>query len=81
MIYPLDPLHHAYKIAGNIYLINGLHDKQIPRASWQHLQQMMPDSVKIDNLDEGHMHPRKPQLTQKLVDMSSAWLKEKGILN
>ena len=81
LIYAVDPIHHASNMKGSLYLINGLRDEQIPRASWQLLHQMMPESAKIDLLDEGHMHPRKPQLTQKLVDMSRAWLKEQGILN
>jgi len=81
MIYAVDPLHYASNLTGDIYVINGLRDKQIPKTSWQRLHQMMPASAKIDILNEGHMHPRKPELTQKLVDMSRRWLEEQGILN
>jgi len=81
LIYSVDPIHHAPKMKGNIYLINGRHDNQIPKDSWQLLHRLAPATSKIDILDEGHMHPRKPELTQKLVDMSRQWLKKQGILN
>lgn len=80
MIYTVDPIHYASEMAGDIYLINGSRDKQIPKASWQLLHNLIKNPAKIDILDEGHMHPRKPELTQKLVALSRSWLKEQGIL-
>ncbi len=81
-IYTVDPLHHAPRMHGDIYIINGTEDSQIPDASWKKLQNLVPSPDKIDILPgAGHMHPRKPELTAKLVRMSRAWLKEKGVLN
>lgn len=81
LINTVDPVQHASYMRGNLYLINGLLDKQIPQESWRLLYSLIPGIVKIDVLNEGHMHPRKPELTQKLVDMSRLWLKEQGVLN
>ncbi len=66
---------------GEFYLINGLRDKQMPADSWQLLHDLTPQPKKIEMLDEGHMHPRKEYLTEKLIKMSHVWLKEKAIMN
>lgn len=81
LIYTVDPLNHAPYLTGPFYLINGRRDRQIPEKSWLLLQQLIPGEKKIDVLDEGHMHPKKPHLTEKLIDMSREWLIAKGVLN
>jgi hypothetical protein len=81
MIHTIDPINHAADIKGDFYLINGIRDRQIPKQSWQLLHDLIPENKTIDLLDEGHMHPDKPQLTRKLTDMSRIYLASKNVLN
>lgn len=80
-IYPVEPARHASHMKGKFYLINGLQDRQIPEASWKALHQLIPKPETIDLLDEGHMHPKKPGLTLRLVRMSRDWLEREGVIN
>lgn len=80
-IYPIEPARHAPHMNGIFYLINGLQDRQIPEASWKELHRLVPEPKTIDLLDEGHMHPQKPELTLRLVRMSRDWLEKEGVIN
>ena len=77
----IEPAYHAPYIKSDVLLINGTADTQIPESSWRQLHQLVPDPKSIVVLDEGHMHPRKQQLTMKLVQITHDWLAEKGAIN
>lgn len=77
----VEPAHHLPYLQNEFLLINGNKDRQIPEESWLLLHRLTPDPKTILILDEGHMHPDKPALTQKLVKMSQDWLISKGIIN
>jgi hypothetical protein len=62
-------------------IINGTLDHQIPMDSWKSLHQLVPDPKSIIILEEGHMHPRKHDLTLKLVNISKEWLRERNVIN
>ena len=80
-INPLEPTAHLPHLRNEFLLINGTRDHQIPERSWRTLHQLTPDPREIIILDEGHMHPSKPELTRMLVDMSQKWLLEKEAIN
>jgi len=80
-IYSVDPKHHLPYMKNEFLIINGSKDKQIPKECWLSLHKLVPEPKTIMILDEGHMHPRKPELTKKLVDLSRGWLMKKGALN
>ena len=81
LIYPVEPALHVPFLKGDLFVINGRLDKQIPNKSWRKLHSLMPDPDSILILDEGHMHPRKPELTLKLVKLSRKWLENKVLIN
>jgi dipeptidyl aminopeptidase/acylaminoacyl peptidase len=77
----IEPAAHAPYLEAEFLLINGTKDHQIPEESWHELHQLIPDPKTIVILDEGHMHPRKTDLTQRLVKISHQWLIQKGVAN
>ena len=80
-IYSVEPALHLPYMKNEFLIINGTKDHQISEYSWRKLQQLVPEPKKIIMLDEGHMHPNKPELTMKLVHLSQQWLLEKGVIN
>ncbi|MEJ2544858.1 MAG: hypothetical protein P8Y99_12400, partial [Calditrichaceae bacterium] len=80
-LHPIEPALHLPWMNNEFLIINGTMDDQIPPNSWEELHQLVPDSKTIIILEEGHMHPRKPELTLKLVNISKKWLREKRVIN
>lgn len=81
VIYSLEPSHHLPYMNNEFLLINGTKDHQISTYSWKKLHSLVPQPKTIVILEEGHMHPRKTELTKKLVRISRKWLGERGLLN
>jgi len=77
----IEPTYHAPYMQSEFLVINGTQDHQIPEDSWRKLHQLIPNPKTIVILEEGHMHPRKTALTEKLVKMSHQWLIQKGVAN
>ena len=80
-IYAIEPARHSPYMNNEFLLINGLRDHQISAYSWKKLHHATPQPKTVIILDEGHMHPRKPKLTEKLVKISRKWLFERGLIN
>lgn len=80
-IYPLEPALHLSDMNNEFLIINGTKDNQISEYSWRKLHELVPEPKTIIILDEGHMHPKKPELTKKLVNISKNWLVKKGVIN
>ena len=80
-IYSLEPSDHLPNMNNEFLLINGTKDHQISTYSWHKLHQLTPEPKTIVILDEGHMHPRKPELTKKLVKITREWFRERGLIN
>ncbi len=81
MIRPLEPRFHVQALTGEFLVVNGKLDKQIPFAKALEFQALVPEPKTVINLNEGHMHRRKPELTQKLIIISRDWLLERGLAN
>ncbi len=77
----IEPAFHAPYLQSDILLINGTRDTQIPDSSWRLLHRLVPDPKQIILLDEGHMDPRKTELTIKLVAQTKNWLLAQGAIN
>lgn len=79
-IRPVEPGLHAPRMEGGpFFLVSGLHDEQIPRASFEALHALVPEPKEVRLLEEGHMHPRRPELTRRLVDLTREWLAERDL--
>jgi len=78
LIHPVEPAEHLPQLRNEFLLVNGLHDRQIPEACWRLQQELLPEPKSVVELDEGHMHFKKPELTARLERMSRAWLRERG---
>jgi len=80
-IYPLEPALHLPHLKGEFLVINGRTDHQIPEPCWQKFQQLTPQPKTVMILDAGHMHPSKPDLTLRVVEISRQWLLERNAIN
>lgn len=80
-IYAIEPARHLPYMNNEFLLINGTRDHQISTYSWKKLHRLIPQPKTVVILDEGHMHPRKPELTKKLVKISREWLRKRGLIN
>lgn len=80
-IYGIEPARHLPYMNNEFLLINGMRDHQIPTYSWEKLHRSIPQPKTLVILDAGHMHPRKPELTKKVVKISREWLKERELIN
>ena len=80
-IYSIEPECHLPYMNNEFLLINGTRDHQISTYSWKKLHRLVPQPKTVMILDEGHMHPRKPDLTKKLVKITREWLMERGLIN
>lgn len=81
VIYSLEPSHHLPYMNNEFLLINGTRDHQISTYSWKKLHRLIPEPKTVIILEEGHMHPRKSELTEKLVNISRNWFRERGLVN
>ncbi|MCB0278040.1 MAG: prolyl oligopeptidase family serine peptidase [Calditrichaeota bacterium] len=81
LIYPIEPEMHLPELKGQFLLMNGKLDKRIPFQNALKLQELVRQPKTIINLDEGHMHPDKPELTLKIIRISKDWLFEKRLIN
>ncbi len=81
LIRPVEPREHIQSLTGEFLVVNGKLDQRIPFANALEFQALVPHPKTVINLDEGHMHPRKPELTAKLIEISRNWLLEKGLVN
>ncbi|MDX1295230.1 MAG: hypothetical protein R3302_03120, partial [Sulfurimonadaceae bacterium] len=80
-IYGVEPERHMPHVKNEFLLINGTKDHQVSTYSWKKLHELTPEPKTIIILEEGHMHPKKPELTKKLVKISKAWFRERGLIN
>lgn len=80
-IYSIEPARHLPYMNNEFLLINGTRDHQISTYSWEKLHRLTLQPKTVVILDEGHMHPRKPELTKKLVKISREWLRKRGLIN
>lgn len=77
----IEPALHAPHIRSDVLLINGTMDSQIPESCWRLLHRLIPRPKQIIMLEEGHMDPRKTELTIKLVQITREWLLGRGAIN
>lgn len=81
MIRRVEPaLHAPHMEGGPFFMVNGRLDEQIPPESYQLLHALVPEPKRILILDEGHMHPRRPELTRRLVELTRDWLANLGVV-
>jgi len=80
-IRPVEPALHLPLMKGEFLVINGKYDEKIPSTSVEGIQKLTPDPKTIINLEESHMHPKKPELTKLVVETGIQWLLERGAIN
>ncbi|NIP81920.1 MAG: hypothetical protein GWM90_22970, partial [Gemmatimonadetes bacterium] len=67
-------------LPGRFLVIRGTDDDQVPATLSARLAALTPEPKEVVTLDAGHMNPRNPELTQRVVRLSQDWLARQGIL-
>lgn len=80
LLHAMEPGHHLPHIPGRFLLIRGDEDTQIPTPLAEKLADLTPEPKEVVVLAAGHMGPRDPELTARVVAISQAWLAEQGVI-
>lgn len=80
LLHPLEPALHLPELPGRFLVIRGSADRQIPDSLSARMADLTPEPKEVVTLDSGHMNPRDPALTQRVIRLSQDWLTRTGIL-
>jgi len=81
LLWPLEPLRYADKISPvPLIMINGTDDEMIPRKNVELVFEKAQEPKKLIWLRSGHVHPKKEDLTQAIVETLRAELGALGVL-
>jgi dipeptidyl aminopeptidase/acylaminoacyl peptidase len=81
LVHAMEPGHHLPRIPGRFLLIRGDQDAQIPTALAVGLAELTPEPKEVVVLAAGHMGPRDPALTARVVAISQDWLVREGVID
>lgn len=71
---PVEPGHHLPHTPGPLLFIRGASDRQVPAPLSARMAALAPEPKEVVTLDAGHMNPRDPALTERVIRLSRAWL-------
>jgi dienelactone hydrolase len=81
LLLPLEPLRYADKISPvPLIMINGTDDEMIPQKNVELVFEQAQEPKKLIWLRSGHVHPKKQELTQAIVETLRAELGALGVL-
>jgi fermentation-respiration switch protein FrsA (DUF1100 family) len=81
LLHPLEPLRYAGRISPvPLVMINGTDDELIPRRNVEMLYEAAREPKKIVWLESGHVHPRKEDLTRRIMEILVDELSRLGVL-
>jgi len=79
-IHAMEPALHLPHLSGTFLVIRGDQDTRIPAELSHRLASLTPEPKQIVTLDTGHMHPRDPELTARVVRISQEWLVSQRVI-
>ncbi|HUG39427.1 MAG TPA: prolyl oligopeptidase family serine peptidase [Longimicrobiales bacterium] len=79
LLHALEPELHLPHLTGRFLVIRGAADRQIPAEVSERLAELTPEPREVITLDAGHMNPRDPLLTDRVVRLSQEWLVRTGV--
>lgn len=80
LLHPMEPAHHLPHVSGRSLVIRGANDRQVPPALSALMAGLVPEPRRVVTLEGGHMNPRDPELTQRVVQLSQEWLAAQGVI-
>lgn len=81
LVHAMEPGRHLPHLPGRFLLIRGDRDTQIPTALAETMAALTPDPKDVVVLAAGHMGPRDPELTARVVAISQDWLVRQGVID
>ena len=80
MIRDLEPAVHLPHMKNRFLVINASKDKLISRHSRELLVRLTPEPKTVVTLETGHIGTNKVALVHQVVEISTRWLTERGVL-
>lgn len=80
LLHAVEPAAHLPQVSGRFLVIRGASDRQIPAELSTRLAELTPEPREVITLETGHMNPRDPELTQRVVRLSQDWLVREGLI-
>lgn len=77
----MEPARHLPHLTGRFLVIRGEQDEQIPAELSERMAGLTPEPKEVITIDAGHMGPRDPELTARVVRLSQEWLASTGIVS
>jgi len=80
LLHPMEPSLHLSSLSQPMLLINGREDRLIPEICARELQRLKPEPKTVVWLDTRHIQPDREQIVKEVVDLTTRWLRERGLL-
>lgn len=80
LLHPIEPALHLPYLKGDALIVQGSQDRFIPPASARAMVEAKPHPRTVIQMDTGHLDPGDPAFTERIIDLSRAWLAERGML-
>ena len=80
LLHALEPAGHLPHVSGRFLVIRGAADRQVPAALSARLAELTPEPREVITLEGGHMNPRDPELTERVVRLSQEWLVRQRVI-
>jgi len=79
LVHAIEPELHLPHLRGRFLVVRATDDRQIPAGLSARLAELTPEPREVVTLDGGHMNPRDPELTERVVRLSQDWLVRAGV--
>ena len=80
-LHAMEPAMHLPHLSGKFLVIRGDQDARIPTALSDRLAALTPEPKEVVTLEAGHMDPRDPELTARVVRISQDWLVRQRLID
>ncbi|MFO0997408.1 MAG: hypothetical protein U1F33_12065 [Alphaproteobacteria bacterium] len=81
LLHPVEPRYFLPRMSGDILIVNAEDDELIPPTSSALMTELAPEPKWVVTMPGEHIDPRDPAMLQKVVDVTKAWLIERGAAN
>jgi hypothetical protein len=81
LLHPVEPRYFLGRMTGEVLVVNAREDEMIPRESAALMTLLTPEPKWIVTVEGEHIDPRDPATLRRVVDVTKAWLIERGAAN
>lgn len=81
LLHPVEPSYFLGRMTGEVLVVNAEEDEMIPRESAALMTRLTPEPKWVVTMEGEHIDPRDPAMLRRVVDVTRAWLVERGAAN